>query len=152
MWAPELVAQEHDAKQAASVLLYVVDSQTRSTGGMIEVAYLVAAGRCVVLVAQPYRLGQTIMGETITQRYVTAVIYRLDFLNSDYRECLDLVEAQTTLLMLVKSRGIKVHDNLKSALQCTANLLRNSSAANGMSAEEQVTHKLRYISLLCFNK
>lgn len=68
MWAPELVAQEHDAKQAASVLLYVVDSQTRSTGGMIEVAYLVACGRCVVLVAQPYQSGQSIMGESITQR------------------------------------------------------------------------------------
>lgn len=68
MWAPELVAQEHDAKQSASVLLYVVDSQTRSTGGMIEVAYLVAAGRCVVLVAQPYKLGQTIMGEVLSRR------------------------------------------------------------------------------------
>lgn len=61
-----------------------------------------------------------------------------------YSECLDLIKAQCTLLMLVKSRGIKVHDNLKSALQCTANLLRNSSASNGMTAEEQVTHKLKY--------
>lgn len=68
MWAPELVAQEHDAKQSASVLLYVVDSQTRSVAGMIEVAYLVSAGRCVVLVAYPYRNGQTIMGETISQK------------------------------------------------------------------------------------
>lgn len=66
IWAPELVAQEHDAKQAASVLFYVVDSQTRSTGGMIEVAYLIATGRCVVLVAQPYKTGQMIMGESIT--------------------------------------------------------------------------------------
>lgn len=60
-----------------------------------------------------------------------------------HREYMDLMEGQTTLLMLVKSRGIKVHDNLKSALQCTANLLRNSSATNGMTAEEQVTHKLK---------
>lgn len=68
IWAPELVAQEHDAKQSASVLLYVVDSQTRSVAGMIEVAYLVAAGRCVVLVAYPYRSGQSIMGEQISQK------------------------------------------------------------------------------------
>lgn len=67
-WEPELVAQEYDAKQAASVLLFVIDSQTRSTVGMIEVAYLVASGRCVVVVAQPYMKGQTIMGETITDR------------------------------------------------------------------------------------
>jgi len=70
MWAPELVAQEHDAKQSASVLLFVIDSQTRSTVGMLEVAYLVACGRCVIVVAQPYRIGQTIMGENITDRYV----------------------------------------------------------------------------------
>lgn len=68
-WEPELVAQEHDAKQAASVLLFVIDSQTRSTVGMIEVAYLVASGRCVVVVAQPYVKEQTIMGETISERY-----------------------------------------------------------------------------------
>lgn len=67
-WEPELVAQEYNAKQAASVLLFVIDSQTRSTVGMIEVAYLVASGRCVVVVAQPYTKGQTIMGEIITDR------------------------------------------------------------------------------------
>lgn len=75
MWVPELVAQEHDAKQAASVLLFVVDSQTRSTVGMIEVAYLVASGRCVVVVAHPYQPGQSIMGETITQRLFFLLFY-----------------------------------------------------------------------------
>lgn len=70
MWAPELLAQEHDAKQSASVLLFVIDSQTRSTVGMLEVAYLVASGRCVIVVAQPYKKGQSIMGETITNKYV----------------------------------------------------------------------------------
>lgn len=68
MWAPELVAQEHDAKQAASLLLFVIDSQTRSTVGMIEVAYLVASGRCVVVVAQPFIKGQSIMGEVISDQ------------------------------------------------------------------------------------
>ncbi|XP_072390441.1 uncharacterized protein raw isoform X3 [Diabrotica undecimpunctata] len=125
MWAPELVAQEYDAKQAASVLLFVIDSQTRSTVGMIEVAYLIASGRCVVVVAQPYEKAQTIMGEVITDR--------------EYR---DLVNAQRILLDLVKSKGVKVHKNLTTALQCTANILRNSST-NGTSAEEQITSKLR---------
>ncbi|CAH1101811.1 unnamed protein product [Psylliodes chrysocephalus] len=125
MWAPELVAQEYDAKQAASILLFVIDSQTRSTVGMIEVAYLVASGRCVVVVAQPYEKGQTIMGEVITDR--------------EYR---DLVNGQKVLLELVKSKGVKIHKNLSTALQCTANILRNSSM-NGTSAEEQITYKLR---------
>lgn len=46
------------------------------------------------------------------------------------------------LLDLVKSKGVKVHSNLSTALQCTANILRNSST-NGTSAEEQITSKLR---------
>lgn len=141
MWAPELVAQEHDAKQSASVLLYVVDSQTRSVAGMIEVAYLVAGGRCVVLVAYPYHLGQSIMGETIS-----------------HGEYLDLVNGQISLLALVKSQGIKVHEHLSPALQCTASLLRSSKclgnnkcldsswSSNGLTAEEQVTYKLRWVS------
>ncbi|XP_065170859.1 uncharacterized protein raw isoform X3 [Atheta coriaria] len=124
-WAPELVALEHNAKQSACLLLYVVDSQTRSVVGMLEVAYLVASGRCVVLVAYPYREGQAIMDEPITQ--------------SEY---LDLVNGQTSLLALVKSQGIKVHNSLATALQCTANILRNGTT-NGMTADEQVTHKLK---------
>ncbi|XP_018572567.1 uncharacterized protein LOC108911959 [Anoplophora glabripennis] len=125
IWAPELVAQEHDAKQAASVLLFVIDSQTRSTVGMIEVAYLIASGRCVVVVAQPYKQGQAIMGETITDK--------------EYR---DLVNSQKSLLDLVKSKGVKIHTSLATALQCTANILRNTSNS-GTSAEEQITYKLR---------
>lgn len=144
MWVPELVAQEHDAKQAASVLLYVVDSQTRSTVGMIEVAYLVASGRCVVVVAHSYRPGQSIMGETITQRFVI----QLSFINTYkcvnyFREYKDLVEGQTTLLTLVRSKGIEVHKTLPSALQCTAKILRNVSS--DMTPEEHLTNKLRSV-------
>ncbi|KAL1505324.1 hypothetical protein ABEB36_004915 [Hypothenemus hampei] len=125
MWAPELIAQEYDAKQSASVLLFVIDSQTRSTVGMLEVAYLVACGRCVIVVAQPYRLGQTIMGETITDR-----------------EFFGLVQGQKSLLDLVMSRGVQIHANLSTALQCTADLVKNFSL-NGTSPEEQITYKLK---------
>lgn len=62
------MAEEYDAKESASVLLFLVDSQTRSVSGMIEVAYLVASKRCVIVVAHPYRTGQTIMGEEISHR------------------------------------------------------------------------------------
>lgn len=150
MWAPELVAQEHDAKQSASVLFYVVDSQTRSIAGMIEVAYLVAAGRCVILVAYPYTPGQIIMGETISQRYQIYFFLKLlkqisckpvsnKILNLS-REFQDLECGQSSLLALVKSQGVKVHTNLKSALQCTASLLKET---NGLSSEDHLTFKLR---------
>ncbi|XP_050294260.1 uncharacterized protein LOC126734610 isoform X2 [Anthonomus grandis grandis] len=125
MWAPELVAQEHDAKQAASVLLFVIDSQTRSTVGMVEVAYLVACGRCVIVVAQPYRKEQSIMGEVITEK-----------------EYYNLVQGQRALLDLIKTKGVQIHNSLPTALQCTADIVKNIFV-NGTTAEEQVTAKLR---------
>ncbi|KAK9881981.1 hypothetical protein WA026_018170 [Henosepilachna vigintioctopunctata] len=125
MWAPELLAEESKAKESASILFFVVDSQTRSIGGMIEVADLIASGRCVIVVAYPYHPNQTIMGEVIS-----------------HKEYKDLVDGQSNLLMLVKSRGIKVHKNLSTALQCTANILRNSTS-NGITPEQQITNKLR---------
>ncbi|KAL3278444.1 hypothetical protein HHI36_013765 [Cryptolaemus montrouzieri] len=124
-WAPELLAEEYSAKESASILFFVVDSQTRSIGGMIEIADLIASGRCVIVVAYPYRPNQTIMGEVIS-----------------HKEYKDLVDGQSNLLMLVKSRGIKVHKNLSTALQCTANILKNSSC-NGITPEQQITNKLR---------
>ncbi|XP_060527281.1 uncharacterized protein LOC132702572 isoform X2 [Cylas formicarius] len=127
IWAPELLAQEHDAKQSASVLLFMIDSQTRSTVGMVEVAYLVASGRCVIVVAQPYRIGQSIMGEIISDK-----------------EYYDLVEGQKSLLDLVRSRGVQIHTSLSTALQCTAKILRNVTL-NETSAEDQLTYKLRFL-------
>lgn len=124
MWAPELVAQEHDAKQSANVLLFVIDSQTRSTVGMIEVAYLVASGRCVVIVAQPYQLGQLIMNETLS-----------------IREYNDLDIAQKTLIALVKCNGIKIHNSLKTALECTTKIVKNCTNIM-MIGEEQIAYKL----------
>lgn len=59
-----------------------------------------------------------------------------------FREYLDLVDGQKVLLDLVKIKGVKIHTNLSSALQCTANILRNSSN-NGMSADDLIAEYLR---------
>lgn len=61
------MAAEHDAKESASVLLFVVDSQTRCVAGMIEVAHLVAKKRCLVIVLYPFQAGQSIMDEPLTK-------------------------------------------------------------------------------------
>lgn len=60
------MAAEHDAKESATVLLFVVDSQTRCVAGMLEVAHLIAKQRCLVIVAHPFTAGQSIMGEKIS--------------------------------------------------------------------------------------
>lgn len=67
-WCPELIALEHEAKTNAKFLLFVIDNQTRSVVTMIEVAFLAAQGRKVVLVLpnQDRKSGQAIMGEVIS--------------------------------------------------------------------------------------
>ena len=59
---------EHRAKEAANILFFVIDNQTRAVAAMVEVAYLVAQGKNVVLVITGLKgPGQLIMGETISQ-------------------------------------------------------------------------------------
>lgn len=64
-------------------------------------------------------------------------------LSSEYE---DLVDGQKVLLDLVKTRGVKIHTNLSTALQCTANILRNSSS-NGMSADDLIAGYLRLVKI-----
>lgn len=63
------------------------------------------------------------------------------------REYFDLVDGQQVLLDLVKIRGVKIHTNLFTALQCTGNILRNSSN-NGVSADDLIAEYLRYVTVL----
>lgn len=62
----ELVELEHQAKQKANVLLYVIDSSTRNVVSMIEAAAFAGAKRQLVLVINPYKPVQTIDGETVS--------------------------------------------------------------------------------------
>lgn len=98
---------------------------------MIEVAYLVASGRCVVVVAQPYQLGQYIMDEMLS-----------------VREFNDLDKAQKTLIAMVRYDGVKIHTNLSTALECTAKIVKNDEKTNcngGRTVDDQVAFKLRLV-------
>lgn len=66
-WTPDLLELEHRAKEKAKVLFFVMDSQTRSTAGAIEVAHI--AGRNskhLVLVLLPYKQQQKILNDTLS--------------------------------------------------------------------------------------
>lgn len=62
------MAAEHDAKESASVLLFVIDSQTRCVAGMIEVAHLAAKRRSLVVVVHPFDKDQSIMNEPLSSQ------------------------------------------------------------------------------------
>ncbi|XP_065078116.1 uncharacterized protein raw [Ochlerotatus camptorhynchus] len=100
-WTPDLLELEHRAKEKAKVLFFVMDSQTRSAAGAIEVAHI--AGRNskhLVLVLLPYKQQQKILNETLT----------LD-------EYMDLSRNQQLLKHLVHRRGLPVLDKISLALE-----------------------------------
>lgn len=100
-WTPDLLELEHRAKEKAKVLFFVMDSQTRSAAGAIEVAHI--AGRNskhLVLVLLPYKQQQKILNETLT----------LD-------EYTDLSRNQQLLKQLVHRRGLPVLDKISLALE-----------------------------------
>ena len=60
---------EHQAKQKAKILFFVIDSVTRSSAGSIEVAYLSAQDqqKHLILVFHPYKRKQAISEEEISE-------------------------------------------------------------------------------------
>ncbi|XP_017120958.1 uncharacterized protein LOC108141873 isoform X2 [Drosophila elegans] len=106
-WTPDLIELEHRAKEKASVLFFVMDSETRASAGAIEAAHI-AGQNCkqLVLVLHPYKPNQKILNEPISQQ-----------------EYLDLSRNQLILKELVSRRGLPVLDNIPLGLQRTKDIL-----------------------------
>ena len=112
-WRPELIDLENKAKQKADILFFVVDNQTRSVVSMIEVAYIAATQRHLLLVLHPYSgPGALIADEPISQ--------------AEYQ---DLNQAQSYLNDLVERQNFPVFDQIPVALNCLAATLRQQDIA-----------------------
>lgn len=119
-WGPELIEQEFLAKQTASLLFFVIDSQTRSVASMLEVAHISGRQRKLVLVVLPYHgPGQLVCGEPITQR-----------------EFEDLSSGQAVMQDLVERQGIPVFDNIPVALDCAAKVLRENIGVQDLGLKD----------------
>jgi len=53
-WAPELIELENQAKQNCEILFFVVDNQTRAIASMMEVAFIAATKRKLILVISDF--------------------------------------------------------------------------------------------------
>lgn len=106
-WTPDLIELEHRAKEKARILFFVIDSETRGTAGAIEVAHIAGQSlKHLVLVLHPYKMGQKILNETIS--------------NEEY---LDLSRNQKLLRQLVSRKGLPVLDSIPTALQRIKSIL-----------------------------
>ncbi|XP_035896192.1 uncharacterized protein LOC118505045 isoform X2 [Anopheles stephensi] len=100
-WTPDLIELEHRAKEKAKVLFFVLDSQTRSTAGAIEVAHIAGQNsKYLLLVLLPYASRQKILNETLSED-----------------EYMDLMSNQLILRQLVLRRGLPVLDSIPTALE-----------------------------------
>ncbi|XP_035782858.1 uncharacterized protein LOC118461533 isoform X1 [Anopheles albimanus] len=100
-WTPDLIELEHRAKEKAKVLFFVLDSQTRSTAGAIEVAHIAGQNsKYLLVVLLPYSSRQKILNETLSED-----------------EYMDLMSNQLILRQLVLRRGLPVLDSIPLALQ-----------------------------------
>lgn len=97
-WSEELVQVEAEKKKAASVLLFVIDSQTRAIGSMVEIAEHISAGRRVVLVVNDVTVG-TIIGDA----------------KVSVEEAKDLNRARTYLKDLASRHKIRAHSCILEA-------------------------------------
>ncbi|XP_035705943.1 uncharacterized protein LOC110845987 isoform X2 [Folsomia candida] len=109
-WEPRLIELEHHAKENADVLFYVIDNQTRGIVVMIEVAYLVAKQRNVVLVINGFKEpGQRICNEPLSK--------------IEYE---DLTFSQMVLQDLIDIHGTPVfHNDIPTALNSTAKIIKD---------------------------
>ncbi|XP_015118137.1 uncharacterized protein LOC107041856 isoform X8 [Diachasma alloeum] len=124
-WGPELIAEEYEAKQNARVLLFVIDNQTRNTASIIEAAQLAATRtNSLVLVVYPYRLGQTILGETISAQ-----------------EYYDLINGLSVLEYFMERQRIPIFENISGALNGTSKILREAINVQDLNQEDGMRPK-----------
>jgi len=104
-WSPSLVPLERKMKENASLLLFVISSQTRGIASMIEAAELIALRRKVILVVEPLNPGH-------------------DFLYTP-EEVKDLNRGRSYLLEIANkyNETCKAFENLQDALQALLEVL-----------------------------
>lgn len=101
-WSQDLIEVEHAAKESATILFFVVDSQTRNVVSDIEIANFSGYRKNLVLVihSEDVVAGSIVAGERISSK-----------------EAEDIKEALTVLHTISCDQGILTFDNIPQALR-----------------------------------
>ncbi|XP_041370565.1 uncharacterized protein LOC121384307 isoform X2 [Gigantopelta aegis] len=117
-WRPELIELEDRAKQAATLLFFVIDNQTRAVVSMVEVAYLNGCHRQTVVVFNNYNWEWLEMqGNMLSQR-----------------EKSDLIRARNVLMDIVERNGVPIFDNIQKGLDCATTVVKQSIRVQDLTA------------------
>jgi hypothetical protein len=122
-WTPDLVEIEHRAKELAPLLFFVIDHDTRALASIVEVCYLAARGRSIIVVMNP-------LPDKNHTKFIQQKNSSLE--NDNEADYENVCEARRTLRALLQSISIPVFDNVRLALECAAFILErtNTSVTN----------------------
>ncbi|CAG2230302.1 RAW [Mytilus edulis] len=101
-WRPELLELEAQAKENADIMFFVIDKETRGISSMIEVGYLVASMKQVILVLTEIEDNDTECKRVFTEQ-----------------EKSDLCRGRKILEDLVERNSVPVFTDIDTALKCT---------------------------------
>ncbi|XP_065829039.1 uncharacterized protein [Oscarella lobularis] len=108
-WHPDLIEIEEKAKDAAEAFFFVIDNQTRAIASMVEVAYLSASGKPIILTLIDYP-------ETIT----------IDGTVLEDGELQDLVRGRIFLCSLMAHRGLPVFNDIAKAARACCQVIKHN--------------------------
>ncbi|XP_016656061.1 uncharacterized protein LOC100161026 isoform X3 [Acyrthosiphon pisum] len=125
-WSQDLIEIEHAAKESATILFYVIDSQTRNVVSDIETANFAGNHNNLVLVIHPQDAiaGSVVAGEPIS-----------------FREAEDIREALTTLHKIAANQGTLVFDNIPEALNNVIQILKDKNRQSNDTVEDNPTYR-----------
>lgn len=116
-WTPDLVELEHRAKELAPLLFFVIDHDTRALASIIEVCYLAARGRSIIVVMSP--MHDKNLTKFIQQKAVNDA-------KDDEGDYENACEGRETLRQLLRSINVPIFESVRLALECAAFILEST--------------------------
>lgn len=132
-WTPDLVQIEHEAKESATLLFFVIDHDTRSLAAIAEVCYLAARGRNIVVVINS--MPENRHGTKFFQQK-SCVDDRDD--QDDYH---NVCAARRTLRIVLRSLNVPVFDQIRLALEYATFILDITKQPPMISSEDLAREK-----------
>ncbi|KAF7494382.1 hypothetical protein SSS_04341 [Sarcoptes scabiei] len=123
-WGPELIELESYAKQNSEVLFFVIDNQTRAIASMIEVAFVAASRRKLILVINDL------------DQWSEDICVSDDLIPKDEYETLR--KGRQYLRDIVERQGIPIFNQIPKALRSVIRVLREKVWPQDLLASDDV--------------
>lgn len=120
-WYPELIEVEERAKDSASLLFFVIDSQTRAVSSMVEIAFFAGIGRDLVVVVDDISTQKPKIGDDTPSP----------------REVEDLNRGRAFVRSLLEAGGSVLATEVEEGIRVTAKILKQDLTVREYSSRYQ---------------